>query len=283
MPQYIDLHTHSTCSDGILTPTALVDHAVERKLCAIALTDHDTVSGVSEAMNQGQLRGLEVIAGIEVSSDFNNTSLHILGYGIDHHNQEFIEFITRLQQARHTRNLGILNRLQQLGIPIEQQELDKLASDQVGRPHFAELLLKKGIVNSFQNAFSEYLKSGCPAFVKHIRPESSEVIARISAAGGLSMLAHPACIDPSGERIPSLVSDLKQQGLDGIEAYYPSHSNKTTKALLQVAEDHNLLVCGGTDFHGTGRSSTPLGGNKKTIRIPLKILEKIKEHINNSS
>ena len=283
MAQFIDLHTHSTCSDGILSPTALIDHAAERKLTAIALTDHDTVSGITEAMSQGQIRGIEVIAGIEVSSNFDNNSLHILGYGIDHQNPEFAEFVVRLQQARNTRNIGILNRLQQLGIPIEQEELIALASDQIGRPHFAELLLKKGVVTTFQNAFTGYLKRGCPAFVEHIRPDSSEVIAKISAAGGLAMLAHPASIGQSIESIPALIDNLKQQGLAGIEAYYPSHSNKTTKILKQLADDNNMLVCGGTDFHGKNRSTTPLGGNKKTIRISINILDKIKKRLAASS
>ncbi|HIJ79980.1 MAG: PHP domain-containing protein [Desulfobulbaceae bacterium] len=282
MSKFIDLHTHSTCSDGTLSPTALVNHAADRKLTAIALTDHDTVSGVSEALAQGRIRGIEVVPGIEVSSNYSDTSLHILGYGIDHQDHNFVKFVIDLQQARHTRNLGILDRLQQMGIPIEQEELDHLAGDQVGRPHFAELLVKKGVVNTFQDAFTGYLKRGCPAFVEHARPQASEVIAQISSAGGLAMLAHPVCIDPSFASIPSLVGNLKQHGLDGLEAYYPSHSNKNTKALKQLADDHNLLVCGGTDFHGNNRSSTPLGGNKKTIRISSEILEKIKQRLDAS-
>lgn len=275
MPKYIDLHTHSTCSDGTLSPSELVDHAVERKLAVIALTDHDTVSGLPEALDHARRFDIEVVPGIEISSRCQDTSLHILGYGIDHKNSEFAAFLAKLQKSRYDRNIGILERINTLGIHMELAELTDLAGDQIGRPHFAQLLIKKGIVGSMQDAFTRFLKRGGPAFVEHARPESDEVIEQIRNAGGIAILAHPACTDPSLSLIPTLIKKLRTQGLAGLEAYYPAHSKKTSKALLAIAGENNMLVSGGTDFHGKDRSSTPLGGSVKTVRIPLEIWENI--------
>ncbi|MGV1098696.1 PHP domain-containing protein [Thiovibrio sp. JS02] len=280
MSRHIDLHTHSTCSDGILTPTALVDLAARRRLLAISLTDHDTVAGVAEAVRRGREKGVEVLPGIEVSSRLENTSLHILGYGIRPEDQNFLAFVEKLQAAREQRNQGIIARFAQLGIPIAQKELTSLAGDQIGRPHFARLLVKKGICKSAADAFACYLKRGGPAFVEHERPPADEVIREIDRAGGLAMLAHPASLDSSLEKIPSLVAQLKGYGLSGIEAYYPTHSNKVCRVLLALASEQELLPCGGTDFHGDSHSGAPLGGSAKTIRVPQQVWREIMERLN---
>lgn len=277
MTPYIDLHTHSTCSDGILTPTALLDLAARRRLAVIALTDHDTVAGVDDAICRGKSNGVEVVSGIEVSSRLDDFSLHILGYGINHNQQEFLSFLARLQQDRQNRNQAIIGRFQELGIPLHMAELEAMAGDQIGRPHFARLLVTKGFCRDSQEAFVRYLRRGCPAFAEHARPPADEVIHRIRKAGGVAMLAHPACTDPSLEKIPALVARLKEQGLAGVEAFYPTHSNKVCLALQKIAAECGLLVCGGTDFHGDNHSSVPLGGNAKSVRVPLQIWEKIKE------
>jgi len=276
MTQFIDLHTHSTCSDGLLTPTALLTLAARRGLAAIALTDHDTVAGLPEALAHGKTIGVEVLTGIEISSGFDGISLHILGYGFNHEHPGLLAFIERLQQARRSRNQGILERLHALGISITNDELAHIAEGQIGRPHFARLLAQKGLAKNTQDAFSRYLKRGGPAFVEHVKPQADEVIDQIIKANGLAMLAHPACSDPGLEKIPALVARLKGSGLAGLEAIYPTHSKKVCRFLQALATRHDLLISGGTDYHGDKHSVTPLGGNTKTIRIPLQLLHDIK-------
>jgi len=279
MTPYIDLHTHSTCSDGLLTPAALLTLAARRGLAAIALTDHDTVAGLPEALAHGTITGVEVLPGIEISSCFDEVSLHILGYGFNHEQPAFLAFLEKLQLARHNRNQGILERFQALGISITEEELTQVAGDQVGRPHFARLLVKKGRAKNTQDAFARYLKRGCPAFVEHVKPQADEVISRLTEANGLAILAHPACSDPGLEKIPALVARLKDYGLAGLEAFYPTHSQKICRLLQALAAKHGLLLSGGTDYHGDAHSVTPLGGNSKTIRVPLKLLHDIKQRL----
>ena len=279
MTAFIDLHTHSTCSDGLLTPTALLTLAARRGLAAIALTDHDTVAGLPEALTHGKATGVEILPGIEISSVLDGISLHILGYGFNHEHPGFLAFLVKLQQARRNRNQGILERLQALGISITSDELTQIAGDQVGRPHFARLLAQKGRAKNTQDAFSRYLKRGGPAFVEHVKPQADEVINRIAEANGLAILAHPACSDPGLEKIPALVAQLKDYGLAGLEAIYPTHSQKVARFLKALAAQHGLLLSGGTDYHGDTHSVTPLGGNAKTIRIPLQLLHDIKQRL----
>ena len=279
MTPYIDLHTHSTCSDGLLTPAALLTLAARRGLAAIALTDHDTVAGLPEALAHGTITGVEVLPGIEISSCFDGVSLHILGYGFNHEQPAFLAFLEKLQLARHNRNQGILERFQALGISITEEELTQVAGDQVGRPHFARLLVKKGRAKNTQDAFARYLKRGYPAFVEHVKPQADEVISRLTEANGLAVLAHPACSDPGLEKIPTLVARLKDYGLAGLEAFYPTHSQKICRLLQALAAKHGLLLSGGTDYHGDTHSVTPLGGNTKTIRVPLKLLHDIKQRL----
>lgn len=279
MTRFIDLHTHSTCSDGLLTPAALLALAARRGLAAIALTDHDTVAGLDEALAHGPTIGVEVVSGIEISSAFDGISLHILGYGFNHEHPGFLAFVERLQQARRDRNQGILERLQALGISITNEELAHIAGDQIGRPHFARLLAKKGLAKNTQDAFSRYLKRGGPAFVEHAKPQADEVIGQIARANGLAVLAHPACSDPGLEKIPALVARLRDYGLAGLEALYPAHSKKVCRFLQTLAAQHGLLISGGTDYHGDKHSVTPLGGNTKTIRVPLQVLDDLKQRL----
>ncbi|MFA6499463.1 MAG: PHP domain-containing protein [Desulfurivibrionaceae bacterium] len=279
MTLFIDLHTHSTCSDGLLPPTALLALAARRGLAAIALTDHDTVAGLPEALAHGTVTGVEVLPGIEISSGLDGVSLHILGYGFNHEHPGFLAFIERLQQARHNRNQGILERLHTLGISITNEELTQIAGDQIGRPHFARLLAQKGRAKNTQDAFARYLKRGGPAFVEHVKPQADEVISIIAEANGLAVLAHPACSDPSLEKIPALVAQMKEYGLAGIEAFYPTHSQKVCRLLQALAAQHDLLLSGGTDYHGDKHSVTPLGGNAKTLRVPLQLLHDIKQRL----
>jgi hypothetical protein len=279
MTLFIDLHTHSTCSDGLLTPTALLDLAARRGLAAIALTDHDTVAGLPEALAHGTAIGVEVVKGIEISSSHDGVSLHILGYGFNHEHPGFLAFLAKLQEARRNRNQRMLERLHALGISMTNEELAQIAGDQIGRPHFARLLVRKGRAKNVQDAFSRYLKRGAPAFVEHNKPRTDEAISKIGEANGLAVLAHPTCSDPGLEKNPALVAQLKDYGLAGIEAFYPTHSKKVTRFLQTLAAQHGLFLSGGSDYHGDKHSITPLGGNAKTIRVPLQLLHDLKQRL----
>ncbi len=276
---FIDLHTHSTFSDGFLSPTELVRLAVHRKLRVLALTDHDTVEGLPEFLSAGRHYGIDVVSGIEISTRHGQHSLHILGYGIRHTSAGLEKSLLWIQEARKQRNDKILAKLQNLGIPISPQELAQQGIGQIGRPHIASILVNKGIVKTAQEGFVRFLRRGGSAFVEQERPEVEKVIAMITDAGGVSFLAHPGTLDPSLKIIPDLVRDLKNLGLQGIEAYYPSHSSTTNKAIRKLAEDLHLLISGGTDFHGDTRSNAPLGGSTGTGRIPAEIWPPLKKHL----
>ena len=197
----IDLHTHSTASDGTLSPTELIRHAREENIQAIALTDHDTVEGVEEALLEGKSSGVEVVPGIEISAAYPNSTLHILGYYIDHNDDKFQQNISPLQKARKERNPKIIKKLQNLGIAIDLEEVIlESQTGQVGRPHFAQVLLKKGYVKNTQQAFEKYLKKGASAYVDKFRYSPRDAIEHIRGCKGIPILAHPNTLNYHGER-----------------------------------------------------------------------------------
>jgi predicted metal-dependent phosphoesterase TrpH len=248
----VELHTHSVYSDGTATPTELIQMAADRKIQGFSLTDHDTVEGVQEAMCQGQKLGIPVVSGIEISASHRQYSLHILGYGIDPHNQELLDWLARLQQGRIERNRNILEKLAKMGISITDQELQQVSGcGQAGRPHIARLLKEKGYVTNMQKAFSYYLGRNKPAWCSRYTSESSEAIAILHQAGGLAVLAHPGIIDKSMKAQPMLIQELVERGLDGLEVFYPTHSRKMKKRLQILAEKYTLLCTGGSDYHGS--------------------------------
>lgn len=280
MKKKIDLHTHSTYSDGTLSPADLVDLAKKRKLAALSLTDHDTMAGTAEAVARGREQDVEVIPGIEISSKYNDLSVHILGYGLRPENTLLQSYLDRLQRSRRKRNSGIIARLNQLGIAASIDEVNQAGHGLVGRPHIAQLLVDKKIVKTIDEAFARYLRKGALAFVENpdIFP-AGESIRIIKEAGGLAMLAHPGSLSSSLAGITAVIRNLSSMGLDGIEAYYPSHTAATRRRLLQLSEELGLLVCGGTDFHGGIRPGAPLGGSSSSGIIPYDILPAIKERL----
>lgn len=272
---WVDLHIHSTYSDGTLSPAALIDLAEKRGLAAIALTDHDTVAGVDELLRHSVGRQVKVLGGIEISAWHNDKSVHILGYGLDHANAQLNSRLAELQEARHDRNCRIFEKLNRLGIKARLEEIDQQENGQIGRPHIARLLVRKKIVHTMHDAFSRFLKSGGSAYVESFRIHAIDAIRLVKAAGGIAMLAHPATIDNRLATINELLHHFRASGLDGVEAYYPAHTAKQTRILLQLAAEHAMLVCGGTDFHGEIRQGAPLGGSPATLRIPISTYEQI--------
>ena len=277
--EYIDLHTHSTYSDGTLTPGELLTLAKKRGLAAMAVTDHDTVAGTAEAIACGLQLGIEVISGIEISAGFENISMHLLGYGIRHDHSGLIKILNKLQETRRKRNEGIFKKLKELGIQADISEIQHMNGGQIGRPHIARLLVEKKVVKTIQAAFAKYLKKNALAYVSSVKIQAAEAIETINNAGGLPMLAHPACIDTSLDIIPDLLKKLRDLGLAGIEVYYPTHSAQVTKKLKKLNDELGLLACGGSDFHGTSRSDCRLGGSAGKLRIPYEVFLTIKQHL----
>ena len=272
----IDLHTHSTYSDGTKSPTELVDLAHKNNLRAIALTDHDTTAGINQAMQHGQTLGVEVISGVEVSADHNGLPMHILGYNFNHDDPLLQKRLKILQDARHQRNLQIFEKLRELGFDIGIDEIPPTPG-QTGRPHIARLLIDKKIVKNMDQAFTKLLRRGSAAYVQCFRMKAEEVISMIQDAGGLAFLAHPTANDRQMKTVPQLLADLRELGLNGLELNYPTHTPKTVKKLRNLGEKLGLLFSGGSDFHGDGKPHIKLGGSAKGQPTPYDFLTLIKE------
>ncbi len=272
----IDLHIHSTYSDGTNSPAKLVELAHREGLSAIALTDHDTTAGIDEAMSHGHTLGLEVIPGVEVSAGHNDHALHILGYNFNPEDNLLQQRLRVLQDARHQRNLSIFAKLRELGFAIDINEIPPTPG-QVGRPHIARLLIAKKIVKTMDQAFARLLRRGTAAYVQCYRMEAAAAITMIKDAGGLAFLAHPAANDRKLQAAPQLLADLKGMGLAGLELHYPAHTPKTFKTLLHLGQDLELMFSGGSDFHGDGKPHIKLGGPPKEPPIPYELLAAIKD------
>ncbi|PIE64636.1 MAG: phosphoesterase [Desulfobacterales bacterium] len=275
----IDLHLHSTCSDGTLTPAELVAMAGRKGLKAISITDHDCVAGVGDAFEAGRDAGVAIVSGLELSVVHRHVSLHLLGYGFDWKNQELAEKLTRLQHSRDKRNREILARLEAYDISISYEELATLSGGgQTGRPHIARLLVEKGVVGSMNQAFTDYLKKDGPAYVRRFAYSAEEAISVIHRAGGVAVLAHPVQLDRSLETLPQLVAELTSAGLDGIETYYPTQKGKIRKKLRQIAREFELLETGGSDYHGDIKPGTAMAGGIR-FSVPVELYERLQERL----
>ena len=275
----IDLHIHSTYSDGTMAPMDLVDLAKKKGLRAIALTDHDTVDGVTEAISSCKENDFEVISGIEIGAKFSDITIHILGYLFDPDNSTLRTALKKLQDARNERNGQILLRLKKLGIDISDEELRKISRvGQTGRPHIARILLKNGVVKTIDEAFARFLRKGAKAYVPRFLYTAEEVFALLRRAGGIGVLAHPLQIHRSDINLATAIEQLTVLGLDGIETYYPTHSKKTRKTLIKWAAAYNLVLTGGSDYHGEIRPGTTLAGGKN-VTVPYELLGKMKTRV----
>lgn len=257
----VDLHTHTTASDGSLSPEDLVYLARSEGLCAIAVTDHDTTNGVIRAMEAGERAGVLVIPAVEISTQHKPGSMHILGYFIDVGEHRLQNTLAEMVRNRDRRNRGIVERLNNLGVQITLEEVSEYAGgDVLGRPHFARALVEKGVVSTIQEAFDHYLDAGAAAAVPKEKLPPELVIGMIHGAGGLAVLAHPYQLRlGDGEELAKQVRLLCDQGLDGIECFYPEHSEPQTAIYLSLAARYGLVATGGTDFHGSSKNQSRLG------------------------
>ena len=274
---YIDLHTHSHFSDGSMTPTDLVALASESGLKAIALTDHDTFDGVGEALEAGKKYGVEVIPGIEFSA-VSTGETHILGFCIDITNKEINDAVNKAKELRLINNQRTAEALQKLGFDITVEDAKKLSPiGNMGRAHFAKVMVQKGYVSSVKEAFDLYLQKGKPAFNSLRLLEPEEAIRLIHGAGGKAFLAHLHLTKFKDEELENYVIRLKNAGLDGIEGYYTEYDDAMEKEYQSLAEKHNLILSGGTDFHGANKPHIKIGVGYGNLKIPYELLEKIKQ------
>lgn len=283
MQRLVDLHTHSTASDGSLSPQDLVRYAKKKRAAAISLTDHDTVEGLEEALTAGQEQDLEVIPGLEISAQYKGGTMHILGYYIDPSDLVLNQELSRLQEARKERNPKIVQKLQTLGIPITFDQIQARAKGQIGRPHIAQVLFQLGAVSSLQEAFQKYLTKGALACVEKFRFSPLKAISTILRAGGIPILAHPFTLNcPSLRDLKVLVKDLKAKGLHGMEVFYPEHSAEQTRDYLSLVRELDLLYTGGSDYHGNNREKVDLLTGNGNLRIPYEVVENLKASRSNS-
>lgn len=277
----IDLHIHSTASDGTLSPSEILNMAQRLNLGAISITDHDTIDGTKEALSIGIPPSLKFLTGIEISANpppsFSGPgSLHILGYGINIDDTELNHTLVRLQEARKNRNPRIIELLNRMGFELTLNEIRRDAGEcQLGRPHIAKQMIKKGFVQSVSEAFDNYLATGQPAYVDKYRVDCDRAIEVILNAGGIPVLAHPVLLNIKDDVLEKLVICLKKMGLKGIEAYYPEQTPDLIARYTEIANRHGLLITGGTDFHGSIKPEIKMGSGRGNFSVPYELYEKL--------
>ena len=274
----IDLHLHTTHSDGSFSTAEVMAFAKQAGLTALAITDHDIVDGIPEATAIGKELGIEVVPGVEISSRLGESELHILGYFMQWTDPQLAQRLKTLRDSRHLRNPKIVQRLNELGIPITYEEVRALAgTESVGRPHIARLLMEKKFVTSAKEAFDRYLANGRPAFVDRELPEPAEAVRWIREAGGVPVLAHPTWVRTSAEGLRVLVRELKAAGLGGIEVHYSTHTPSQTTEYLYLATQCDLLVTGGSDFHGVTKPDIEVGIGRGQLKVSQKLLDPLRK------
>lgn len=273
----IDLHLHTRYSDGSLTPAEVVDLAHQAGVTALAITDHDIVDGIPHALDAATPLGIEVIPGVELSSRFHEQELHVLGYFFDWRDSTFGDHLARQRRSRHARNPQTIERLNALGLELSEEEVQaKAGSDSIGRPHIAQVLVDKGYVQDTREAFDRYLKEGAPAYAPRRLSDTRDVIAWIRNAGGVPVLAHPTWTRCQGEPLYRLCASLKEAGLSGLEVFYSTHDRKQTSRYLELAKRLDLLVTGGSDFHGAANPAIQVGRGKGNLKVPAALLDPLR-------
>ncbi len=266
----VDLHVHTTRSDGTLTPRQVVEMAARLGLRAVAITDHDSVEGNPEALAAGREFGIPVVPGVEISVRWEGVTFHLLGYGIHRLTPDVVRTFQRLIESRNARNPRMVEKLRALGIEITLEEVEAAAQGGVvGRPHFAQVLVRKGAVKSAQEAFDRLIGRGQPAYVDKARLPPAEACRLIREAGGIPVLAHPGLLETRHPAlVPRLVEHLLDLGLAGIEAYYSQHTPAQVARYRALARSHGLLVTGGSDFHHPGSDGPQLGTGFGSLCVP---------------
>ena len=278
---FVDLHCHSTASDGTLTPIQVVQLAKESNLSALALTDHDTIDGVAEAAAEAKKVGIDFLPGIEISAEYPHPgTMHILGYGIDPHSTTLKELTRTLIAGRDNRNPRIIAKLQQLNVAITMEEVEQEAGGHVvGRPHIAAILHRKGYVSSIKEAFNKYLAQGAPAYFDKERLTPRQALEMIRQCGGLPVLAHAIQLRTDNDgQLDRVIKTLLDLGLAGIEVFHSDHNAEWIGKCEQLAAKYKLLKTGGSDFHGTNKAHIPLG-IARGHHVPREFFDKLQENL----
>lgn len=271
---YIDLHLHTTASDGNFTPEEVVTKAKQLGFKAIAISDHDTVAGIKAAIKKAKEIDLEIVPGIEINTDYAGTEVHVLGYYIDYEDKVLLNKLAELKEARYFRAQKIVEKLNNLGVEIDFSEvLDLAEGEVVGRSHIAQIILEKGYVQEWSQVFAEYIGHDAPAYVEREKLAVKGAIELIKEAGGIPVIAHPGLINDD-----DLLYEFIEWGVLGLEVYHTEHDKEEEEKYLAFANENDLLVTGGSDCHGPRRKSGVLLGQ---IKVPYSKLEKIKA-VNNS-
>ena len=271
MPNYVDLHMHTTASDGLYSPTELMQRVKEVGLRAVALTDHDTTNGLEEAGRTAHSLDIEFIPGIEINTDVSGGEVHVLGYFIDYQQPAFQNTIKVLRDARVRRGERMVELLNEEGVHITWQRVREIAQGSVGRPHVAQALVEAGYAQSIGEAFERYIGNGKPAYVPRYKLTPEDAVHLIVSAKGLPVIAHPITL-PGLDILRTWLPGLKAAGLVGLETYYGPYTQQDEHALLAIAREYSLIPTGGTDYHGPHIHPTPLGGRY----VPYEAVEQLK-------
>jgi len=286
----IDLHAHTTVSDGGDSPTELVSKAAAAGLDAIAVTDHDNDSGCAEAIAAGARAGVEVVPGVEISCDVDDLkelgltpdgrpTMHLLGYFIPQEDNALTAALAELQDARANRNVHIVERLNELGIPVTFEEVENEAGGpgaQIGRPHFAAVLVRHGAVPDYQSAFDEYLAKGAKAYLSRKLYKPREAVQLMLSAGVVPVLAHPFTLKLDTQQLEVFVDSLVEAGLKGIEGYHGDMPEDQQEPYRALGRAKGLIVSGGSDYHGDMRPDRGMPGGKHNVRVPDEVLEELR-------
>lgn len=274
--KYIDLHTHTVCSDGSMTPAELVHHAKESGLSAVAVSDHDTADGVKEAMEVGKEAGIEVVPAIELSA-ISDTETHILGYFIDPDSEALVAAVDNIRTIRTQRIGETCEMLEKYNIHVTLEEVKAKAGGGIlCRAHIAKLMTEKGYSTSPKAAFNEWLNVGCPCYSESQALTDTEAVELIRKAGGDAYLAHLHLTKKSGDDLDNFVKHLADAGLTGIEGYYTDYTPEMAETYRNLAKKYNLKISGGTDFHGSFKPHITIGRGLGEMRIPYSVLENMK-------
>lgn len=288
--QAVDLHVHSTYSDGTYSPARLVDYAIEKKLQAFALTDHDSVSGIEEALQYAEnlrkqpdpsaAKVPEVIPGVELSTEYRGQDVHIVGLYIDYRDPAFLSQLQEFADTRITRNKKMCRLLQDAGIEVTYEALSAAFPDSViTRAHYANYMLLHGYIKDMKEAFERYIGDGCPCYIPREKVTPRQAVELIRAAGGTAVLAHPVLYHLSDAELDRLTAELKEAGLAGIEAIYSTYNAAEERKMRSLAKKYGLLISGGSDFHGENKPGLDLAAGYGNLFVPASVLEEIKKAV----
>ncbi len=271
MLNYIDLHTHSTASDGIYAPAELLQRAKDIGLRIVALTDHDSTGGLQEAVQEAGKLDIDLIPGIEINTDVAGGEVHVLGYFLEYERPAFQDVLKVLRDARVRRGQRMVELLNEQGIAVSWERVREIARGSVGRPHVARALMEAGYVQSIGEAFDKYIGKGCYAYVPRYKLTPVDAVHFIASANGLPVIAHPLEL-PGLEELRNWLPELCDAGMVGLETYYGPYTDEEVQVLRALAETYHLISTGGSDFHGPGIHPTPLGGR----HVPFEAVERLK-------